>query len=120
MDLYKEIAYLKYRLCLLEKAAEKSTQFRTNGVKNPLQSILDLVNSDTVDFEYLVDGKVQAKVAAGSGGIGADIQVVDHFSDIGSSTVKRFIYVIVDETNNNDSSLYVYIGTGLKFLLTVP
>lgn len=34
---------------------------------------------------------------------------------------KIFIYVLADEMNNGDSSLYVFEPTiGLKFLLTVP
>ena len=47
------------------------------------------------------------------------IEVVSTFSNITNSTKKRLIYVITDESNNNDSSLYIYNGLELKFLQTV-
>jgi hypothetical protein len=49
------------------------------------------------------------------------IDVVFNFAEIVVVGGKRkFIYVIQDEINNNDSSLYIYTGVELKFLMTVP
>jgi hypothetical protein len=52
------------------------------------------------------------------------IQVVFSYSEIDLDRKwkgkKRFIYVMIDETNNGDSSLYLYAEEiGLKFLQTV-
>lgn len=52
------------------------------------------------------------------------LTVVFSFNDTMSVVLKGkkvFIYVLSDEMNNGDSSLYIFEPTiGLKFLLTVP
>lgn len=118
-NILQEIEFLKRRYCQLEKKVDKLLLLQVNGIDNDLQSILDLVNSDTVTFEDLGDGKVTAYSSGGSGG-GANIEIADNYASIDPSIDKRFIYVITDEMNYNDSSLYIYTGSALKFLLTVP
>lgn len=46
------------------------------------------------------------------------IDIVTNYQDIIMSGKKKFIFVVQDETNNNDSSLYLYTGIELKLLLT--
>lgn len=53
------------------------------------------------------------------GPAGAGIEIYAHKSDISNSVARRFIIVTTDETNNNDTSLYLHNGTALKFLLTI-
>lgn len=47
------------------------------------------------------------------------IEVVATHADISDSIDKRFIYVMADENNNDNISLYIYTGTQLKLLQTV-
>jgi hypothetical protein len=46
-------------------------------------------------------------------------EVVNTFAGISASTHRRLVYVIADENNNGDTSLYFHNGTALKFLQTV-
>lgn len=119
-NLTEELAFLRRRYCQLEKKIDKLILLQVNGVDNDLQSILDLVDSDTIQFEDLGEGKITAyALGGGSGGISIDIK--DTYSDINLSDInKRFIYVITDEINNSDSSLYIHTGFALMFLLTIP
>lgn len=50
---------------------------------------------------------------------GGCIEILYAYKDIVQIGRKRFIYIISDEMNNADSSLYLYTGIELKFLLTV-
>jgi len=54
--------------------------------------------------------------SAGAGG-GIGFESAATFSAISTSTAKRLVVVDADETNNNDSILYLHNGTTLKFLL---
>lgn len=47
------------------------------------------------------------------------LEISSTYAAISTSTVKRQVYVLVDETNNGDKSLYLYTGSTLKFLQTV-
>lgn len=47
------------------------------------------------------------------------LEIVETYPEISSATNKRFVLVITDETNNNDTSLYLYTDSNLKFLQTV-
>lgn len=55
----------------------------------------------------------------GSGGCDC-IDIVINFPDIVLDNKKRFILVITNELDNGNSSLYLYTGLELKFLITVP
>lgn len=55
----------------------------------------------------------------GLDGDGSFLEIAATFATISSSSNKRFIYVLADETNNGDISLYLYTGISLKFLQTV-
>lgn len=58
----------------------------------------------------------------GTNGInGCDcIDIVINFTDIVLDNKKRFILVITNELDNGNSSLYLYTGLELKFLITLP
>lgn len=111
MDLYNHIKSLDRRMCLLSKKVEKLLLLQVNTVDNKMQSILNLVDSDSVEFEDLGEGKVTARSKL--------FEFVDDYVSISNNTNKRFIFVVTDETNNNDTSLYLYTGSELKFLQTV-
>jgi hypothetical protein len=68
----------------------------------------------------LVGGKVPlSQLPDGTGGSANFIEVSDTYAGISVSTDKRIIYVEVDETNNDNISLYIHTGTVLKFLQTI-
>jgi len=51
--------------------------------------------------------------------VSSGTEVVATKALVSTSTAVRLVYVIVDETNNGDISLYFYNGSQLKFLQTV-
>ena len=63
----------------------------------------------------IADGNLVQRVSSG----GMTLETAATFSAISSSTLQRFVFVTADETNNGNTSLYLYTGTTLKFLLTV-
>ncbi len=118
-NIYSIVTRLERKLCCLEKAFSKLLLLKVNGIDNKLQSILDLVDSDTIEFEYLIDGKVTAHSTSG-GTSGVNIEVVDNYADIDlNDFTKRFIEVITDEINNNDNTLYMCDGIGFRWIVTL-
>lgn len=115
MNLEQTLKSLEYQLCVLRKKVDKLLLIKVNAIDNKLQSILDFTDSDTAQFEYLVDGKVTVHTNNSS-----ELDLVDNYVDMIASGPKRFIYVITDENNNGDSSIYVYNGTIIKFVTTLP
>ncbi len=51
--------------------------------------------------------------------VGSNIEIADNYAGISKLTNRRLIYVVSDETNNGDISLYIHTGVKIVFLQTV-
>lgn len=47
------------------------------------------------------------------------LEIAATYATVSNSTQKRLVYISNDETNNNDTSIYLHTGSELKFLQTV-
>lgn len=83
-----------------------------------------LIRKNDIDydcFKFLTTISLNAQTGEASPGIDVlqEIEIAATFALISAATNRRLIYVTADETNNGDTSLYLYTGTALKFLQTV-
>jgi hypothetical protein len=110
---------------LLLTVAEGSQQieFETITIYNTLSGAL-LINNNLSDLENSSEardnlGLGSLSTQSGNFSDKVTLQVSSTFASIGSSIEKRFIEVVADETNGNDSTLYFHNGTNLNWVVTL-
>lgn len=65
MDTKQSLRLIWNQICLLKNKISSALTIKTNSVNNADQSVLNLIDSATVQFVYTVDGKVTANSSAG-------------------------------------------------------
>ncbi|MEO9145109.1 MAG: hypothetical protein ABI237_06080 [Ginsengibacter sp.] len=83
------------------------------------QYLEDVIEGANVTIDKTDPKNPIINATGGSGSSGIGLENAATFADI-SGSGKRFILVAADESNANDKSLYLFDGTTLNFLLTLP
>lgn len=84
-----------------------------------LENSVKVLQRDVNEIKKTIDCLMTKTGSIITGGCDGFLEIANTFSSISDSTKKRMVYVLTDETNYNDLSLYLYTGTQLKFLQTV-
>lgn len=120
LDLFTHLKVLDRKVCLLQKQLANLLLVQVNYDKTKVQSVLNFVDSNTVEFTAGNGGEIFANIVGNAQGFdGLLFEYADNYASISATIDPRLIFVVVDETNANDKSLYLHTGVSLQFLQTI-